>query len=114
MGGLGMMELALIFLVVLLVFGAKRIPEIARGLGKGIREFKDATSEISKELTQDESSKPKVSAPRQGQPQPRGAQTYANDEPRQEAGRPTSEEAGPAEPVRADNPGAAEPESSRS
>jgi sec-independent protein translocase protein TatA len=51
MGNIGWTELLLIFLVILLVFGAKRIPEIARGLGKGIREFKDATSDIKKELT---------------------------------------------------------------
>ena len=49
--GLGPWEIAIIMLVVLLLFGAKRIPEIARGLGKGIREFKSATSEISRELT---------------------------------------------------------------
>ena len=47
----GGMELVIIFLVILLVFGAKRIPEIAQGLGKGIREFKDATSDIKKEMT---------------------------------------------------------------
>lgn len=39
-GGLGVGELLLLFLVLLLLFGAKRIPEIARGLGKGIRNFK--------------------------------------------------------------------------
>jgi sec-independent protein translocase protein TatA len=58
-GNVGMGEILLIFLVVLLVFGAKRIPEIARGLGKGIREFKDATREIQKELTVDERSTPR-------------------------------------------------------
>lgn len=51
---LGMPEIILIFLVVLLVFGAKRIPEIARGLGKGIREFKDATTDIKNELNVDD------------------------------------------------------------
>jgi len=50
-GGLGPMEIAIILLIVLVLFGAKRIPEVARGLGKGIREFKSATSEISRELT---------------------------------------------------------------
>ena len=54
MGSLGVPELLIIFLVILLVFGAKRIPEIARGMGKGIREFKDATSDIKRELTIDE------------------------------------------------------------
>lgn len=43
-------ELIVIVLVVLLFFGAKRIPDLARGLGKGIREFKDATKEIKKEV----------------------------------------------------------------
>ena len=40
----------LIILVILLLFGAKRIPELARGLGRGIREFKDATKEVQKDL----------------------------------------------------------------
>lgn len=64
MGSIGMPEILLIFLVVLLVFGAKRIPEIARGMGKGIREFKDATSDIKRELTVEESYR--ANPPRQG------------------------------------------------
>lgn len=55
MGNLGASEILLIFLVILLLFGAKRIPEIARGLGKGIREFKDASTDIRRELTMDDS-----------------------------------------------------------
>ena len=43
-GGLGGTEIMLIVLVLLLFFGGKRIPELAKGLGKGIREFKDASS----------------------------------------------------------------------
>ena len=46
---LGLPEILLILLVVLLVFGAKRIPEIARALGKASLEFKKAKSEIQKE-----------------------------------------------------------------
>lgn len=46
LGGLGGWEILLIMLVILIFFGAKRIPDLARGLGKGIREFKDATTEI--------------------------------------------------------------------
>jgi len=49
-GGLGTWEILLIFLVVLLVFGAKRIPEVAQGLGKGIREFKKAAREVKDEI----------------------------------------------------------------
>ena len=50
---LGSGELVLIFAVILLLFGAKRIPELAKGLGKGIREFKDASSGIKKEIEKD-------------------------------------------------------------
>ena len=49
-GGLGMGEIILIFLVVLLLFGAKRLPEIGSALGKGIREFKGSVREIETEL----------------------------------------------------------------
>jgi sec-independent protein translocase protein TatA len=59
----GPFELIVIFLVVLLLFGAKRIPEIARGIGRGIREFKDATTDISREL-QINDERPRVQAPR--------------------------------------------------
>lgn len=44
---IGWSELLVIFLVVLLLFGAKRIPEIARSLGKASREFKNARDEIT-------------------------------------------------------------------
>ena len=49
-GGLGGWEILLILLVLLIFFGAKKIPELARGLGRGIREFKDATKEIKSEI----------------------------------------------------------------
>jgi sec-independent protein translocase protein TatA len=49
-GGLGMTEMILIFMVVLLLFGAKRLPEIGSSLGKGIREFKSSVKEIEGEL----------------------------------------------------------------
>ncbi|MFT4673755.1 MAG: sec-independent protein translocase protein TatA [Saprospiraceae bacterium] len=44
-------EIAFILFFVLLVFGADKIPEIARGLGKGIRQVKDATSDIKSEIS---------------------------------------------------------------
>lgn len=43
-------EMVIIVLVILLLFGAKRIPELAKGLGRGIREFKDATKEIKSDI----------------------------------------------------------------
>lgn len=46
LGGLGATEAILIFCAIVFLFGAKKIPELARGLGKGIREFKDASKEI--------------------------------------------------------------------
>jgi sec-independent protein translocase protein TatA len=49
-GGLGAQELLLIFLAVLILFGAKRIPDIAQGLGKGLREFKSALRETQEEI----------------------------------------------------------------
>jgi sec-independent protein translocase protein TatA len=54
LGGIGAQELLLIFLVILLLFGAKRIPEIARGLGKGMSEFKKAMKEAQDEITKPE------------------------------------------------------------
>jgi sec-independent protein translocase protein TatA len=43
-------EIALIMVVVLLLFGGKKLPELARGLGKGIREFKDASEGVKREI----------------------------------------------------------------
>ena len=48
---LGGGEIVVILLVVLLFFGSSKIPELARGLGKGMREFKDATNNIQREIT---------------------------------------------------------------
>ncbi|MBC7450678.1 MAG: twin-arginine translocase TatA/TatE family subunit [Cytophagales bacterium] len=48
--GIGMPEIILILLLVVFLFGAKKIPDLARGLGRGIREFKDASKEVKKEI----------------------------------------------------------------
>jgi sec-independent protein translocase protein TatA len=52
MGNLGFTEIMIILVVVLLVFGAKRLPEIGASMGKGIREFKRSISEASDAVTQ--------------------------------------------------------------
>ena len=51
MFGLGTPEIILIAIVILVLFGAKKIPELMQGLGKGIKEFKKASSDIEKDLT---------------------------------------------------------------
>ena len=48
-GGLGMQEMLLIALVVLLFFGGKKIPELMKGLGKGVRSFKEGMNNMEKE-----------------------------------------------------------------
>ncbi len=104
MGTPGPFEIIIIFLVILLIFGAKRIPEIARGLGRGIREFKSATSEISKELTIED--KPSIQPPRQ-------STSVSYQPPVQQAQAPPVQQA-PVPPQQApapppDNTGSADP-----
>ncbi len=53
-------ELIIILVIVLILFGAKRIPEIAQGLGKGIREFKKSVRDVQTELDVDEKSGRKI------------------------------------------------------
>jgi sec-independent protein translocase protein TatA len=43
--GIGVPELIIILIIIIMIFGASRLPEIGRGIGKGIRNFKDATRE---------------------------------------------------------------------
>jgi len=50
MGNFGFQELMIIGLVVLVLFGGRKIPEFMKGLGKGIREFNDAKNNVKKEL----------------------------------------------------------------
>ena len=50
MGNLGAPELILILLVIFVFFGAKKIPEIAKGLGEGIREFRKAARDVQSEV----------------------------------------------------------------
>lgn len=49
-GGLGMQEVLLIALVVLLFFGGRKIPELMKGLGKGVRSFKEGMRDMEKEI----------------------------------------------------------------
>jgi sec-independent protein translocase protein TatA len=56
----GMGEWVIIGLFVLIFFGAKKIPEFAKGLGKGIREFKDAVKDVKKEVDEAGKEVPKI------------------------------------------------------
>lgn len=49
-GSIGMQEVLLIALIVLLFFGGKKIPELMKGLGKGVRSFKDGMNEVEKDI----------------------------------------------------------------
>jgi len=71
MGPLGYPEMVVIFLIILLLFGAKKLPQLARGVGKSMGEFKKAKDEFEHEITRAEdevtsevTSKPKESTPR--------------------------------------------------
>jgi len=50
-GNLGAPEIILIILAILILFGAKKIPELAKGVGKGMKEFKKAVKEVEEDIT---------------------------------------------------------------
>jgi sec-independent protein translocase protein TatA len=64
LGNLGFSEVLIIMVVILLLFGAKRIPEIAGSMGKGIREFKKNMNEATREITSDTQSPLESETPR--------------------------------------------------
>jgi sec-independent protein translocase protein TatA len=85
-GSVGIWEVVLILAVLLLVFGAKRLPEIGSALGKGIREFKGSINEIGSEINRpaDRPELPRSEAPRQETPR---QEAPRQEVPRQEAPR---------------------------
>jgi len=56
LGGFGVTEILLILLIILLLFGAKRLPEIARGMGKSIKEFKKGVKDIEEDIKKEDDS----------------------------------------------------------
>ena len=61
-GGLGLSEILVIALVVLLFFGGKKIPELMKGLGKGVRSFKDGMKEVQSGLDDEDKEEVKKEA----------------------------------------------------
>ena len=53
-GNIGIQEILVIALIILLLFGGKRLPELMKGLGKGVRSFKDGMKEVEKDIKSDE------------------------------------------------------------
>lgn len=74
---LGGTELMVIFLAVLVLFGAKKIPEFAKGLGQGIKEFKKASSDVTNEFHNAMNQETPPPAPKQVAP----AETVASNPP---------------------------------
>ncbi|HWJ26390.1 MAG TPA: twin-arginine translocase TatA/TatE family subunit [Flavisolibacter sp.] len=63
MGPLGFNEILIILVIVLLLFGGKKIPELMRGLGRGIREFNDAKTSVRREIEDGMNEKDRPAAP---------------------------------------------------
>lgn len=62
-GSLGPTELLIILFIILLLFGARKIPDLAKGLGRGVKEFRDASREIRREIDTETSNNNNTSAP---------------------------------------------------
>ena len=86
-GFFGGWEIVLILAVVLILFGAKKLPELAKGLGSGIKEFKKATREVSDEIStaMDDTPPPPKRLPANGtapQPEPQPTVSQSSDTPK--------------------------------
>ena len=79
---LGFGELVIVLVIVLVLFGAKRIPEISASFGKGIREFKKNVNDVERQVTEPDRSEPRLRAP-----DPLGTPRDATEEARPEPKR---------------------------
>ena len=66
--GLGTQEIILIVIVILILFGGRKIPELMRGLGRGVREFNDAKSNVRKEIEESTREKDQTTTTTSAQP----------------------------------------------
>ncbi len=82
-GMLGGWEIILILAVVLILFGAKKLPELAKGLGTGIKEFKKATREVTEEIQNAADDSPtQRTLPPQNQSQPSETVSQSSNQPK--------------------------------
>jgi sec-independent protein translocase protein TatA len=86
LGNIGPLEIIVVLIIALVVFGPKRLPELGNSLGKGIREFKDSvTGDHHDEDTQEEAAKP-IAAPKPTSTQAKPATTHRIEADKVEAG----------------------------
>lgn len=78
--GIGGPELMMIMFIILLLFGANRLPDLARGLGKSVREFKKAASGVEEEVRRAMEEEPVKPAPKPAAPKPVGTLPHATPE----------------------------------
>jgi sec-independent protein translocase protein TatA len=97
LGSIGMPELIVIFIIALIIFGPRKLPELGRSLGKSINEFKKASSELRSSLEDEiriDEQKTRAQAQVQAQPAPVQAQTVAASAPAKDVEQPV-----PARPI---------------
>ncbi|HVA56779.1 MAG: twin-arginine translocase TatA/TatE family subunit [Gemmatimonadaceae bacterium] len=83
-GNFGPLELFIVLVIVLVLFGARRVPEIGASLGKGIREFKRSINEVQRQVTDEPESERRIDRIAPGEP---AARTRAEEEPVREPKR---------------------------
>jgi Tat protein translocase TatB subunit len=93
MFGIGMTELVVIFAIGLIVLGPKRLPELARSLGRGIAEFRRASTDLRREFM-DATEEVRIAHPQLGQPEQAPPQTTPQPQAPQPATRPAAGEPG--------------------
>ncbi len=80
LGSIGMPELIIIFVIALIIFGPRKLPELGRSLGKSLNEFKRASNELKNTLDEEIRVEENRSAERQRTPDPEPARPYPADE----------------------------------
>src|SRR4051794_39645120 len=89
-GNIGPMELFIVLVIVLLIFGPKKLPGLGRQLGRGMREFKDSITGDSRDSDDDEAERPALDASAPVPETPAPPPPAAESAPAQDAGRPSA------------------------